>query len=145
MIKKGKIFMKKINEKTIGLLEKVVEKKIGRRNNLKKRKGYSLIEMVIVMAIIGILMGIMAPKYKNFIAEAKKVEVKADAKTLTTLVDLYEAMNQEVAESTKVSELTSAIVNEGKEKEEITKFLETLKAKKSTLLDKTLAEIESVK
>lgn len=137
--------MKKINEKTIGLLEKVVEKKIGRRNNLKKRKGYSLIEMVIVMAIIGILMGIMAPKYKNFIAEAKKVEVKADAKTLTTLVDLYEAMNQEVAESTKVSELTSAIVNEGKEKEEITKFLETLKAKKSTLLDKTLAEIESVK
>lgn len=137
--------MKKINEKTIGLFENVVGKKSGRRNNLKKRKGYSLIEMVIVMAIIGILMGIMAPKYKNFIAEAKKVEVKADAKTLTTLVDLYEAMNQEVAESTKVSELTSAIVNEGKEKEEITKFLETLKAKKSTLLDKTLAEIESVK
>lgn len=109
----------------------------------KKKRGYSLIEMVIVIAIIGILMGIMAPKYKNFITEAKNVEVKADSKTVLTLVNLYEATNGDIPDTTVVSSLSDAMPTDCKEKAELVNFITSLTKKSSPVLNKTLTELET--
>lgn len=119
------------------------EGEVGVKKIIKKKKGFSLIEVVIVMAIMAILIGIMAPKYKNFIGEAKKIEVKADSKTLSTLVDLYESSNEDIPESTKVSDIPTLSLTEGKEKDEVVRFINGLKTKNSTLLNKTLSELNA--
>lgn len=55
-----------------------------------KRKGFSLVELVVVMAIIGVLLAVMAPNYKGFIEKAETIGVKSDAKTLKTMISLVE-------------------------------------------------------
>ena len=52
----------------------------------KKRKGFSLVELVVVMATTGSLIMVMAPKYTGFIEKAKTVGVGSDAKTLQTRI-----------------------------------------------------------
>lgn len=69
----------------------------------KKRKGFSLVELVVVMAIIGILLVVMAPNYKGFIDDAKRVGVKADARTLQTMITLVEVNSKIVNDPTVAS------------------------------------------
>lgn len=50
----------------------------------KKKKGFTLIELVAVLAIIAILSTAFIPKFGNYITEAKKVAVLNEAKTVVT-------------------------------------------------------------
>ncbi|WP_195964843.1 type II secretion system protein [Clostridium cuniculi] len=50
----------------------------------KKKKGFTLIELVAVLAIIAILSAAFVPKVGNYITEAKKVAVLNEAKTVVT-------------------------------------------------------------
>ena len=50
----------------------------------KKKKGFTLIELVAVLAIIAILSAAFVPKVGNYITEAKKVAVLNEAKTIVT-------------------------------------------------------------
>jgi len=71
----------------------------------KKRKGFSLVELVVVMAITGILIMVMAPNYKGFIEQAKTMGIRSDAKTLQTMISLVE-VNSKIEPDAKVSDLT---------------------------------------
>ena len=44
------------------------------RNNLKQEMGFTLIEVMVVVAIIGILASIAVPKYQGYIARSRVVE-----------------------------------------------------------------------
>lgn len=71
----------------------------------KKKKGFTLIELVAVLAIIAILSAAFVPKVGNYITEAKKVAVLNEAKTVVTA---YEAASHKLDDdSITISELTT--------------------------------------
>lgn len=54
-------------------------------SNLKnKKKGFTLIELVAVMAIIAILSATFIPRFGNYITQAKKVSILNEAKSIVT-------------------------------------------------------------
>lgn len=55
------------------------------KSNLKnKKKGFTLIELVAVMAIIAILSVAFIPRFGNYITQAKKVSILNEAKSIVT-------------------------------------------------------------
>ena len=55
------------------------------------QKGFTLIELMIVVAIIGILTAIAFPLYANIQARARIAKAQADARTLASAVVVYSA------------------------------------------------------
>lgn len=65
-------------------MKKVEKREKLQGKKLKKRSGFTLIEMVIVVTIIGILSGVVAIKYNNAQNIARKNADYASASTLAT-------------------------------------------------------------
>ena len=51
--------------------------------------GYTLIELIVVVVIIGVLASISAPTFKKFIAKARQSEAKINLAQIGTLQDVY--------------------------------------------------------
>ena len=63
------------------------------RKRSKKEEGFTLIELVIVIAIIGILMAIAIPNYMKARQAAAVSATKANLRNLATALELYMAAN----------------------------------------------------
>ena len=55
----------------------------------KKQKGFTLIEIMVVVVIIGILIGLVAPNIVGNVDEARVVAAKADISTLVDALERY--------------------------------------------------------
>lgn len=55
----------------------------------KKKKGFTLIELIAVIAILGILVAIIAPRMMGYTDSAKLSQTKANAKTLVTAIEVF--------------------------------------------------------
>jgi len=56
---------------------------------LAHRRGYTLIELIIVMAIISILMAIAIPQYQKSLRRTKETMLHSHLQTLRTVIDEY--------------------------------------------------------
>lgn len=46
------------------------------------KKGFTLIELIVVIAIIGVLSAILVPSYLNYVEKSKKTALESEAKTI---------------------------------------------------------------
>jgi type IV pilus assembly protein PilA len=62
-----------------------------RFKKLKNRKGFTLVELIVVIVIIGILAAILIPRLTGFTDKAKTTEAVVQAKEVATAYDSYRA------------------------------------------------------
>src|SRR2546422_8869309 len=80
-----------------------------RRRRLGSQRGFTLIELMIVVAIIGILAAIAIPLYTNIQARARVAKVQADLRVLASAVSMYQAHTGSLPNV--ITELTVSVAN----------------------------------
>ena len=73
------------------------------------QKGFTLIELMIVVAIIGILSAIAIPLYANVQSRARVAKAQADVRTLASAVTMYNAHMGQLPAA--LTDLTAVAVN----------------------------------
>lgn len=63
------------------------------KNFIKNQKGFTLVELVVVIAIIGILAGIAVPRFLDATASARGAKIVADMRTIQSAEMIYYAKN----------------------------------------------------
>ena len=73
--------------------------------SLKSNKGFTLIELVVVIAILGILAGIAIPRFMDATATARGAKIVADLRTIDSAIMIYNAKTGKFP--TKIGDLTA--------------------------------------
>lgn len=75
-------------------------------NTARRAKGFTLIELMIVVAVIGVLATIAIPQYQNYVKKSEASSGLATLRSLVTNIDTYYAENGSF--TTNVSDLGAA-------------------------------------
>lgn len=72
------------------------------------RKAFTILELLIVIAVIGILVGIALPKFKGMRDEGNIAKAKGEMRTLQTAIESYYMHNNAMP---SMAQLTTAVPN----------------------------------
>jgi len=78
---------------------------------LLTKKGFTLIELIVVIAILAILAAILVPSITGYIAEATIAKNRANVRTYYTELALYEAVGGTTAPTAPDASCTSTTTN----------------------------------
>ncbi len=73
------------------------------------RKGFTLVELMIVVAILGILTAVAIPMYRGYVGNAKKSEAKAQLETIRLLQEQFYADNRTYVAGADTAALMAAL------------------------------------
>src|SRR5881398_3612853 len=63
--------------------------------NRQNRKGFTLVEILIVVIILGILAAIVIPQFTNASEDARKANMRSQLQTLRSQVELYKLQHRD--------------------------------------------------
>jgi len=67
---------------------------------MRAKRGFTLVEILIVVVILGILAAIVIPQFTDASTQAKTSSVKTDLQTLRSVIQLYKAQHNDDLPST---------------------------------------------
>ncbi len=73
---------------------------------LRSKKGFTLVELMIVVAIIGILAGIAIPRYMNFVRRSREGATKGNLGTIRSALNIYYSDNDGIFPAGSAAALT---------------------------------------
>ena len=76
---------------------------------MREQRGFTLIELMVVVAVIGILTAIAIPLYTNMQLRARVAKAQADARALVSAISIYSAHMQSLPPD--LAALNAAAVN----------------------------------
>lgn len=91
------------------------------RERMKEKgdqQGFTLVELIIVIAILGILAGLAVPKVGNIVGDAEKKANKANIRMIEEACDLYVASGKTELISEQTIDNNHVLIKEGYLKEE---------------------------
>ncbi|MBY0754572.1 type II secretion system GspH family protein [Clostridium sardiniense] len=103
----------------------------------KKKKGFTLIELIAVVAIIGILASVLVPKINGYMQEAKKTKVMDQSRKVLLAVESYNMKNDKPVDINNTNTVDTAL-----SKASIIEFIDPGKDK-ATVLSSTLDKLPS--
>jgi general secretion pathway protein G len=72
-------------EGSVGIFNRPIAEKATRHSE----QGFTLVEMLVVIAIIGLIMGLIGPRVLNYLAESKVKTAKIQMQSFATALDLF--------------------------------------------------------
>ena len=64
------------------------------RKPSRKQQGLTIVDALITLCLIGIMIGIVIPKYQRLAKEAQESAVKAELANIRTSINLFRALNE---------------------------------------------------
>ena len=63
--------------------------RLERRRNLRQQRGFTLVELLVVITIIALIMGIVGPRVLNYLSDSRAKAAKIQIESFSSALDLY--------------------------------------------------------
>ena len=83
-----------------------------KKSLLRKRQGFTLIELIVVVAILGILAAVIIPRVSGWRSSAEVSADQSNATMLNNAVQMYEATEGEYPTATTIGALVTLLISE---------------------------------